>query len=383
MKNDEVMTQNFNDEGANMSMRDIVSDIHVDEGLLASSPIAVDENDNQVSNASAVSEKIIEEMMGIIHKTHRDIETRLHAVRDLSDSKTVSLSQQFQTLSKNASIQADYLHELIDIAQKVQVGETETDIQDISALLHKTFLDSINSMLEVSKQAMLMVYILNDGAKNLNEIEKSIRQIEQINHKTKYLSINATIEAVRAGEAGESFQVVASEVRDLSNDTQRLAVNIRGQVNQMTDTLVYAQEILQKVASIDMSSNILAKEQLDEMMEGLIQNSGKISHIVGDASQSSKDFSNAAKQLITDIQYQDRIRQDIENICEKIGSMRSIQEVLHLGPREEGFGIHNLVKGLTPGATAKAKELHATDREPFAAGMSLASTQASDDVELF
>lgn len=187
---------------------------------------------------------------------------------------------------------------------------------------------------------------------------------------------------MRAGEAGESFQVVASEVRDLSNDTQRLAVNIRGQVNQMTDTLVYAQEILQKVASIDMSSNILAKEQLDEMMEGLIQNSGKIANIVGDASQSSKDFASAARQLITDIQYQDRIRQDIENILEKIGAMHNIQDALHLS-MEDTLHVDSLINVLPSSVASQATTLSAPDREPFAAGMNATSTQASDDIELF
>lgn len=382
MQNDDRVTHSLNDDGPMMTPQGIVSDIHVDTNFLKSPSSVVDDTQQETSNPLSVSEKIINEMMGIIQKTHKDIETRLNAVRELSDNKTTSLSEQFQTLSKNASIQGDYLHELISIAQKVKVGDAETDIQDISALLHKTFLDSINCMLEVSKQAMLMVYILNDGAKNLNEIEKSIRQIEQINHKTKYLSINATIEAVRAGEAGESFQVVASEVRDLSNDTQRLAVNIRGQVNQMTDTLVYAQEILQKVASIDMSSNILAKEQLDEMMEGLIQNSGKIANIVGDASQSSKDFANAARQLMTDIQYQDRIRQDISNILEKIESMHTIQDALHLS-RGDAPSVNALLHALPASVASQATILSKPDREPFAAGMNATSTQASDDIELF
>ncbi len=188
-------------------------------------------------------EAVLAELHSVIEKANEGMSHRIDAVMNLSENKTVALSNQFQLLSKNAALQADYLQQLISIAQTVKVGESDIGIQEVSSLLHKTFLESISCMLEISKQAMLMVYILNDGVKNLNEIEKSIRQIEIINHKTKYLSINATIEAVRAGEAGESFQVVASEVRDLSNDTQRLAISIRSQVNQMTETLNYAQEI--------------------------------------------------------------------------------------------------------------------------------------------
>lgn len=331
----------------------------------------------------------------LIAKSHHDILHRIQSVMALSDDKTIALSEQFQTLSKNASLQSDYLNQLIDIAQTVDVGNEKVSLQEVSALLHKTFLESINCMLEISKQAMLMVYILNDGTKNLNEIEKSIRQIEVINHKTKYLSINATIEAVRAGEAGESFQVVASEVRDLSNDTQRLAVNIRGQVNQMTETLSYAQEILQKVASIDMSSNMMAKEQLDEMMDGLITNSERIAHIAAEASTSSKEFSNSTRQLVTDIQYQDRIRQDLERVSKILNSIGVLHKKIEI-PYFDASNIEMLEYSLIP---IEARMIHVDqglsemtlqqlleeDTTPFSAGHDdkKGEDQDDDDIELF
>ncbi len=337
---------------------------------------------DQRAAAEQSGETFLSELHGMIHAVHERMLGRIDAVINLSDSKTVALSSQFQILSKNASLQAEYLHQLISIAQTVQVGDGQISIQEVSSLLHKTFLESISCMLEISKQAMLMVYILNDAVRNLKEIEKSIRQIENINHKTKYLSINATIEAVRAGEAGESFQVVASEVRDLSNDTQRLAINIRSQVNQMTETLNYAQDILQKVASIDMSGNMLAKEQLDEMMEGLICNSEKISNIVSDASQASKEFSESTRQLITDIQYQDRIRQDLEHMQKSLHTIQELQEKLI--PASFGHKQIEVIYGAVSGdMSEKLDQLLDQTKPPFSVGMEAASTKASDDIEFF
>jgi methyl-accepting chemotaxis protein len=197
------------------------------------------------------------------------------------------------------------------------------EIQEISTLLQETFMNSISSILKISKQAMVMIYIIDDALKTLTHIEKSIHEIEMINHKTKYLSLNATIEAVRAGEAGESFQVVASEVRELSNDTQRLATNIRTQVNQMNETLVSAQDILQSVARIDMSDNILSKDRLDEMMAGLVQNSITLSGISQQVAESVATFSESAKSLVTNIQFQDRIKQDFQHIMASLDYLKS------------------------------------------------------------
>ena len=343
---------------------------------------------------SASTEAILADFSTLINKVHQDGDARLSAVMALSESKTTALSQQFRTLSENAGLQANYLNQLINIAQTVNVRGEDASIQDVSSLLHRTFLESINCILEISKQAMLMVYILNDGTKNLNEIEKSIRQIEVINHKTKYLSINATIEAVRAGEAGESFQVVASEVRDLSNDTQRLAVSIRGQVNQMTETLTHAQEILQKVASIDMSTNMLAKEQLDEMMEGLIDNSEKITTIASDASKASKEFSDTTRQLVTDVQYQDRMRQDLTHIQESIGKIKNIGESLNIKPYDDSLQM-TLPLTLEGGMGEESgenkeilKKLMEPNRSPFSMMVSSnhqdnTTGEEGDDIELF
>lgn|GEM_PF-4350832 len=327
------------------------------------------------------------DLSSFIGVSHDDLTRRIDAIMALSESKTVALSKEFQNLAKTAAEQGDYLKQLITIAQVVQVGNSQVSIQDISSLLHQTFLESISAMLEISKQAMMMVYILNDGIKNLKEIEKSIRQIEVINHKTKYLSINATIEAVRAGEAGESFQVVASEVRDLSNDTQRLAVSIRGQVNQMTETLDYAQDILQKVASIDMSGNILAKERLDDMMRGLINNSETISNIVNDATRTSQEFSDSARKLITDIQYQDRVRQDLESMHQSLATIHTTVERLRpaLGDSQSDDlqqSIQRIIDALPPGMDGDIHKV-VQEKQPFSAGMEVNDSKASDDIELF
>lgn len=180
----------------------------------------------------------------------------------------------------------------------------------------------------MSKKAMIMIYSLDDSMKTLNQIEKSIKEIEKINHKTKYLSLNATIEAVRAGEAGESFQVVASEVRDLSNDTQTLATNISDQVSQLATTVRNAQEILQNMARIDLTTHLMAKDQLDEMINGLVDNSVHMGDIMAQAMTKSQEFSQQAVHLISSIQFQDRVKQDFDKILKDIEKTLNASEQL-------------------------------------------------------
>lgn len=283
-----------------------------------STEIKLDKNNNNVSDQGALLGEWknfanLEEQ--ILSKVTEDLES----ISGQTAEKTRSLSTYFQDIVKSTAKQSEQFQELMRIAKMVEIGDQSIEIHEISKLLQQTFVNSISCILEMSKQAMVMVYILDDALETLEEIEKSNRAIENINSKTKYLSLNATIEAVRAGEAGESFQVVASEVRDLSSDTQKLAVNIRGQVNQMALTLNRARLILQNVASIDMTDNIMSKEKLDDMMEGLVSNSRRMSDITDQATQVSQRFSQNASEFITNMQFEDRLAQDFQLIKKTLG----------------------------------------------------------------
>jgi methyl-accepting chemotaxis protein len=256
--------------------------------------------------------------------TSNMISQNIHSIAELTENKTLELSHQFQLMATASIEQNQSMQSIMHLAHTVNINGEDIEIQQISSLLQDTFISSISCILEISKQAMVMIYILDDALKTLGQIEKSIHEIEVINQKTKYLSLNATIEAVRAGEAGESFQVVASEVRELSNDTQSLATNIRSQVTEMSETLMNAQNILQHVARIDMSDNILAKERLEVMMKGLVDNTIKLSTISQGVAVSVQKSSDSARNLITSIQFQDRVQQDFQHILNDLKNLQNM-----------------------------------------------------------
>lgn len=65
------------------------------------------------------------------------------------------------------------------------------------------------------------------------EIDKIVNSIQRIARKTQLLAMNATIEAVRAGEAGLGFVIVAQEVKELSAQTSQAATEINARISHL------------------------------------------------------------------------------------------------------------------------------------------------------
>ena len=80
------------------------------------------------------------------------------------------------------------------------------------------------------------------------EIATVIKLINGIAEQTNLLALNATIEAARAGEAGKGFAVVASEVKELAQETARATEDISSRVQAIQADTAGAVDAISQIA---------------------------------------------------------------------------------------------------------------------------------------
>lgn len=70
-------------------------------------------------------------------------------------------------------------------------------------------------------------------ASSASEVGDVVRLIHQISERTRHLALNASIEAARAGERGHGFAAVATEVKELAQQSSNATLTITKQLEQI------------------------------------------------------------------------------------------------------------------------------------------------------
>ncbi|AXH98318.1 hypothetical protein DV702_00515 [Sporosarcina sp. PTS2304] len=234
-------------------------------------------------------------------------------------NQVINTSQELAAISEQTSASTE------ELSAKTQLLE-ETTIQNLS-FITETENTSINGKELVSTQAeqfVQMVEYMTDLASRMEELYKSSDQIKDvvtlitsIADQTNLLSLNAAIEAARAGQHGKGFAVVASEVRNLSVETKQAIGKVTGMIeetntniNDMSNFVRMMEKLIQKSAQ----DNLQVTHSYDSIVEA-------VSGMKEQTTQSRKSIENTVQILL-------EINQAIETIAHSSDDLMQLAEDL-------------------------------------------------------
>jgi methyl-accepting chemotaxis protein len=237
---------------------------------------------------------------------------------ELVERSTLDLSERFQDLAGIAQAQVSRVDRIIAAASALTVNGEAVALDTALQFVESTLAKAIELILFVSKNAMRMVFTLEDVGKDVAAAQACSAQIETINRQAGYLALNAAIEAARSGPAGAAFKVIANEMKQLSVSTQTTSVALRERFALVTSGVQRGKEVLQEIATMDLSENILARERIDALLAGIVAQHDAFEAVLGETAAASGEMAVTVGQLITGMQFQDRTKQHIAQVIDTL-----------------------------------------------------------------
>lgn len=189
----------------------------------------------------------------------------------------ISTMEDSDQLSKRVASQAN---------EVAKIAEGTKDVVATGFVIIKDSLEKMDSIKDANELSIRGIRELGDKIERIWDI---VNIINGIADQTKIIAFNAELEAASAGEAGKSFQIVATEIRRLADSTVNSTNEIKARINEIqnsSDHLILSSE--------EGTAKIIAGWEL----------SNKLRVLFGDILQTSEVSSDSARQIALSIEQQ-------------------------------------------------------------------------------
>ncbi|MEO9274821.1 methyl-accepting chemotaxis protein [Marinomonas sp. 5E14-1] len=208
----------------------------------------------------------------------------------------VLTSQEMSETIENILSRIELTSEMANLTSQ-QSEEGQTALEDLKEQIHAI-------QTSVSRNQTQMTQLIQTA----QDISDFVSTIEQITSQINLLSLNAAIEAARAGDAGRGFAVVANEVRSLAENTDNAAQDIGRLVASIASQVKTSEQTSLKLIELATS----ASSGSDTATESLVS--------IHKAAQSTKEEIDHSTQIITEFGCENT------KMCERLQNIVMVSE---------------------------------------------------------
>lgn len=293
-------------------LSNIVKELNDISGVLVEDSNSLYDITEKVNDASSDNSATNEELAASMEETSISTESVNVNIQNMNESVSVVAEE----IQKGATLTGEVMQKTNAIRENTKRASEETT--EVFATIRKD-----------SEEAIIR-------AKEVEKINSLANAIQDIAEQTNLLSLNASIEAARAGDAGKGFAVVADEISKLAHQS----------TNTSQDILVIAEQVNESVEvltqSLEKALNFMKENVMSDYQTFMVS-----SDEYGEATQSIETFMESANEQIKEIR---------AGIMAMADSMNSINTNIN----ECSIGVNDIAMKTTDVVTLTAETFERT-----------------------
>ncbi|TPQ28144.1 methyl-accepting chemotaxis protein [Methylomonas koyamae] len=286
---------------------------------------------NETDISRAVDSYLIH-LSDCIEQESSTFRSELNQLKAMLADAVSTMSNSFNNLHALTSGQSTVVCSLVsDLEDSVERDSAHINFTSFTHETDKVLQFFIDHIVQISKQSVEMVAVINDVGDHMAHVEKLLGDVQKIADQTNLLALNAAIEAARAGEAGRGFAVVAGEVRNLSKNSDKFSEEIKAVVKASKDNIRNARDMIEVMASKDMNLALSSKANIDKMMFDISTINANVARNVDEISQLTGRIEVSVGNAVRGLQFEDMARQLIEQMQANLDHFAALKDEVAIG----------------------------------------------------
>ena len=240
---------------------------------------------SEIKGGSSRIEETGRDLSGLIDKVlanSREIDESAMSIAKGSEEQTLIVQKTFLIVDKSLEEMDEVARQSAQTVSKANDALVKTETGGANARETLSYLeDVLKQMVENAEP----IYRLSN---KVEKIKMVMSVMEELSQKTDLLSLNASIEATRAGEMGKGFALVANEIRSMAENSKRSSQEIRSIVDDIFEDNKAA------LTSLGKSEDHIAKGR--EIIHGIVDTFGGMLSGVKDISTEVKEVEDVTRK---------------------------------------------------------------------------------------